>query len=317
MVPPACFRSSRRSAFTLIELLVVISIIALLIGILLPALGAARNTARDAGCLSNLRQVGLAVAVYAEDNSEYNVPYRDVWNSDPIYWSARLIDEGYFGAGDAFICPRMEEEGFDAWTPDSIDEGDQNGTAAQQDQWLRDSDWLHIHYGMNTSNVGTIQRRTRFGATRPYVLDVGGPNETTLTPRTGDFRAPSETAYVMDAATATDIAGPSLFAGFPFDPSSVPDTQSTSYRGINFVWDYNGGGIFAHPHARHSGNAFNVCYVDGHVSALAVGGSNSLSTRMVNLAYTEEFLGNASFQDTPNAWTETGQYTNGAGYSPP
>ncbi|MEM9064339.1 MAG: prepilin-type N-terminal cleavage/methylation domain-containing protein [Planctomycetota bacterium] len=58
----------RRSAFSLIELLVSISIIALLIGILLPTLGAARRAALGTGCLSNLKQIGLSLELYKEDN---------------------------------------------------------------------------------------------------------------------------------------------------------------------------------------------------------------------------------------------------------
>ena len=67
---------NQRQGFTLIEMLVVISVIALLLSILMPVLSSVKETARKTKCLSNVRQLGLALNMYAEDY-EGRVPPRD------------------------------------------------------------------------------------------------------------------------------------------------------------------------------------------------------------------------------------------------
>src|SRR5580698_2124107 len=81
--------SRKREGFTLVELLVVIGIIALLVSILLPSLNRARESAKQTQCLSNLRQLGMAFVMYANENQQklpYYAPNNMLRADDWVYW---------------------------------------------------------------------------------------------------------------------------------------------------------------------------------------------------------------------------------------
>ncbi|EIP99534.1 prepilin-type N-terminal cleavage/methylation domain-containing protein [Opitutaceae bacterium TAV1] len=99
--------TSRSHAFTLIELLTVIAIIGILAAILIPTIGSVRKSAKQAQCLSNVRQIGLAVILYAAENKgegptckqdEWTVPY------------SKLATGNYVSNFDIYTCPEDTRE---------------------------------------------------------------------------------------------------------------------------------------------------------------------------------------------------------------
>lgn len=172
----------KRHGFTLVELLVVIAIIALLLSILLPAISKAKESARRVVCGSNLKQIGTAISIYAQENDDWLPPYRLVGSKrDPdnvigaVYRSRTFMD----GSGSAPFKPYWNNLGF-LWGDQIVEDGkvfycpSHSDPAYQYKTYNQKPDYFPTTYTNASAGLTGVWVRTSYNY-NPHVKLPGEP----------------------------------------------------------------------------------------------------------------------------------------------
>lgn len=255
-------RNRKTKAFTLTELLVVISVIALLMAILMPALGAARSGSRALACKSNLRQLVIANIGYATENDGFYVPAAsDMWDNAGLHrWHGQrdALDEpfdplrgpltGYLADGRVKECPLRVE-------------------------FIKEQDWDTNFeqgcggYGYNMTYIGSRTSQGAAGSVQAW------KDSYAMTARMTEVAAPARTLMFADTAMANNEKS--------FIEYSFAEPPFTVYDGRPATEFYMSPSI----HFRHKGRT-NVGWTDGHIEPRQMacfGGENAYGVNSADM----------------------------------
>jgi prepilin-type N-terminal cleavage/methylation domain-containing protein/prepilin-type processing-associated H-X9-DG protein len=278
-------RETRRAGFTLIELLVVISIIALLVGILLPALGAARKSAQKAVCLGHQRSIGQGTAVYASNNND--------WLAGPHTSGMNTRGNGIATPRDISTSPVQNMD----WVSPTL--GDSLGLPADRDERIyaiaNDDLRCPSNDVITKAGVGgelfyqsysaTLGFHTLNDADSPYITNLKGDTHVEspvgYRPRLDKVGSPSDKVNAMDGARYVDnwgsAAGVERITSYNDFPKQIRGGNYMEFGPMtafeNGPWEYESSTSDVPLESslalgfRHSGSV-NLVYFDGHGSSM-------------------------------------------------